>query len=121
MTVLADNDLVYRSLLRQQWINEDTGKVKRDAYYLRLNRNEVGLSVNLASACAPEDCAARFKVCYGVVALRVGDVRQLGLDAVQDSWVHANILGLPYRENDRLSADRLARLLAGLSEIVWQP
>jgi hypothetical protein len=86
-----------------------------------LYRDEIGLSVNLAKACSPEDCAARFRSCYGVASLRVGDVRKIGLDVVQDSIVHANITGLPYRENDRLGADRLARLLAEISEIVWLP
>jgi hypothetical protein len=45
---------MYRSMLRKQWINEDTGKVKADAYFLRAN--EIGLSANLASKCSPEQC-----------------------------------------------------------------
>jgi hypothetical protein len=42
---LSKDAIVYRSMLRKQWINEDTGKVKADAYFLRAN--EIGLSVNL--------------------------------------------------------------------------
>ncbi|NJK53853.1 MAG: hypothetical protein HC936_15550 [Leptolyngbyaceae cyanobacterium SU_3_3] len=118
---LADEAFVYRALLRQFWLNEDTGAVKRDAYYLRFDRNEIGLSVNLASACSPQDCAARFKKCYGVASLSLGDIRRLGLNVVQDSVNHANIVGLPYRETDRLAADRYARLLAQASQVVWRP
>lgn len=40
---LLDNVTVYRALLRKQWIDEDTGRVKADAYFLRVN--ERGLSV----------------------------------------------------------------------------
>jgi hypothetical protein len=118
---LSDDVLVYRALLRSSWVNEETGRVKRDAYYLRFDRNEIGLSVNIASVCSPEDYAARFRKCYGVACLSIGAIRQIGLDVVQDAWSHANIVGLPYRENDRLGADRLARLLAQASRIIWQP
>lgn len=39
---------------------------------------------------------------------------------VPDSQSHAQIVGLPYREDDRLTVDRLADLLADLSKIVWR-
>jgi len=43
---LLDSAVVYRALLRKQWIDEDTGRVKPQAFFLRKNRNEQGLSVN---------------------------------------------------------------------------
>lgn len=49
---LPSHAVIYRALLRRQWIDEDTGRVKADAYFLRAN--EPGLSVNLASVCSPE-------------------------------------------------------------------
>ncbi len=116
---LPDDATVYRALLRKQWINEDTGKVKADAYFLRAN--EPGLSVNLASVCSPKQCADLFRKCYGVASLEVGDVRQIGLDVQQDSVNHANLLGLPYREDRLAEAERLAGLLAKQSQVVWQP
>jgi hypothetical protein len=118
---LADDAFVYRALLRQSWIDEDTGKTKRDAYYLRFDRSETGLSVNVASVYEPEACAARFRNCYGIALLQVGDIRNINLDVLRDSIGHANIIGLPYRESDRLQADRLARLLSRMSKIVWRP
>ncbi|WP_293154463.1 MULTISPECIES: hypothetical protein [unclassified Microcoleus] len=69
---LPNSAIVYRALLRKPWINEDTGLVQSEAYYLRKNKNEQGISVNIASACSPEQCAARFKKCYGVARLEVG-------------------------------------------------
>jgi hypothetical protein len=52
---LPENAIVYRAILRKQWIDEDTGRVKADAYFLRAN--EYRLSVNLASVYSPERCA----------------------------------------------------------------
>jgi hypothetical protein len=118
---LTDDAFVYRALLRHFWIDEDTGQVKRDAYYLRFDRRETGLSVNVASVYEPKACAARFRNCYGVARLQVGEIRSINLDVLRDSIGHANIIGLPYRESDRLQADRLARLLSRMSKIVWRP
>ncbi len=116
---LPEDVVVYRALLRKQWIDEDTFRVKADAYFLRAS--EPGLSVNIASACSPEQCAALFRKCYGVASLQVGRVREIGLDVEQDSANHANITGLPYREDNLEEAERLAGLLAKCSHIVWQP
>ncbi|MEA5552972.1 hypothetical protein VB713_18670 [Anabaena cylindrica UHCC 0172] len=116
---LPDNASVYRVLLRKQWIDEDTGRVKADAYFLRVN--ERGLSVNLASVCSPKQCAEFFRKCYGVASLEVKSVREVGLDVEQDSVNHANIVGLPYREDNLAEAERLAGLLARQSQVVWQP
>ncbi|RUS93601.1 hypothetical protein DSM106972_095910 [Dulcicalothrix desertica PCC 7102] len=119
MSHYSEDAVVYRALLRKQWIDEDTGKVKADAYFLR--PGEPGLSVNLASVCSPEQCVGLFRKCYGVASLEVRYVRSVGLDVEQDSANHANIIGLPYQEDDLALAERLAGLLAKRSHIVWQP
>jgi hypothetical protein len=116
---LPDDAIVYRSMLRKQWIDEDTGRVKADAYFLRAD--ELGLSVNLATKCSPQQCAEMFRKCYGVASLQVGDVREIGLDVEQDAVNHANIVGLPCREDDLAEAERFAGLLAKRSYLVWQP
>jgi hypothetical protein len=116
---LPEDAIVYRALLRKQWIDEDTGRVKADAYFLRANEQE--LSVNLASVFSPQQCAGLFRKCYGVASLEIRQVRQIGLDVEQDSANHANIVGLPYREDNLADAERLAGLLAKRSHLVWQP
>ncbi len=117
---LPDSAIVYRALLRRKWIDRETGMVQFSAYLLRQDRNEAGLSVRIASACSPEEFAARFRNCYGVASLEVGSIRELGLDVVPDSPSHAQIVGLPYPEDDPDRAERFADLLANLSRIVWQ-
>ena len=115
---LPDSAIVYRALLRRQWIDE-ANLVVSSAYLLRTK--DAGLSVTIASACSPEQCAAKFNNCFGVASLQVGQIRELGLDAVPDSASHAQIVGLPQVKDDRNRAERLADLLAQRSSIVWQP
>lgn len=116
---LGDRALVYRALLRPQWINHATNKVLYSAYLLR--PNEPGLSVTIASVCSPEQCAAKFGNCYGVASLQVGQIRELGLDVLPDSPSHALIFGLPYFKDDRDGSERLADLLVQRSQVVWRP
>lgn len=113
---LASSEIVYRAILRQQWIDEDTGKLKADAYFLRTN--EPGISVNIASVCTPQQCAQRFRKCYGIASLEIGLIREIGLDVEQDSSNHANIIGLPHKEDNLVEAERLAGLLAKRSRII---
>ena len=115
---LADSAIVYRALLRKQWIDRENNLVLFDAYLLR--PNDRGLSLTIASVSSPEKCAANFNNCYGVASLQVGQIRELGLDAIPDSESHAEIIGLPYVKDDRDRAERLADLLADRSIIVWQ-
>lgn len=115
---LPDSAIVYRALLSKHWIDE-ANLVLSFAYLLRTN--EADLSVTIASVCSPEQCAAKFKNCYGVASLQVGQIRELGLDAVRDSAFHAQIVGLPHVKYDRDKAERWADLLAERSIIVWQP
>jgi hypothetical protein len=116
---LTDSAIVYRALLRRQWIDETSDIVLLFAYLLR--PNEPGLSVTIASVCSPEQCAAKFKNCYGVASIQVGQIRELGLDAIPDSASHAQIVGLPCVKDNRDRAERLADLLAERSRIVWTP
>ncbi len=116
---LNDSAIVYRALLRKQWIDETSDLVLLFAYLLR--PNEPGLSVTIASVSSPEQCAAKFKNCYGVASIQVGEIRKLGLDAVPDSASHAQIIGLPDVTDDRDRAERLADLLAERSRLVWIP
>lgn len=118
---LPDNAIVYRVILRKAWISQDTGKVKADAYFLRERDKVGGLSVNIAQTCSPEQCAKKFSKCVGVARLDVEYIRAIGLDVVPDSSTHANIIGLPYCEDDRDGSERFAGLLARRSCIVWSP
>ena len=112
---LRDNAVVYRAL-RKGWIDRDRSIVKSDAYYLRQRINEQGISVNFSL----EQSLSALRNCEGVASLKVGGIRELGLNVVRDSSSHGSIIGLPYREDNRPRADELALLLARQSRIVWE-
>lgn len=118
---LACGSIVYRVLLKKRWLNEDTGDVDAGAYLLREKEKDSGLSVFIATAVSPQECADRFDRCFGVASLHVGRIRDIGLDVVPDKVNHACITGLPYREYNPAAAQRLAGLLAKQSRIVWLP
>jgi hypothetical protein len=113
--ILPDNIVVYRAL-RKGWIDRDRSIVKSDAYYLRKRINEQSISVNFSI----EQSLSALRNCEGVASLNVGEIRELGLNVVRDSSSHGSIIGLPYREDNRLKADELALLLARLSRIAWE-
>jgi len=50
--------------------------------------------------------------------LHVGHVRDMQLDVAVDAPPHANISGLPYKEDDRTTAEYLASQLAKQARIV---
>jgi len=53
---LPDSAIVYRALLRRQWIDE-ANLVVSSAYLLRAN--EPGLSVTIASVCSPRTMCSK--------------------------------------------------------------
>jgi hypothetical protein len=112
---LPCNKIVYRSLTKRRWINEDTGQILPSAFHLRKDKLEIGVSVNVIS---PQDCVKIFNKCTIVASLHVGRVRDLGLDVVQDKDNHANIIGLPYPEDDLAVAENLGGLLAKQARII---
>jgi hypothetical protein len=101
---------------RKNWIDRQSQCVLPAAFFRRPPpKDEVGLSVDLQSACS---CAGTQRDCYGVVSLHVGRVRDLGLDVVPDSPPHGNITGLPRQADDRARAEHLASQLAKHARIV---
>jgi hypothetical protein len=119
-------EIVYRALRSKKCVDEDTGEVSPEAYYLRIDKDgnrEEGLSVCIGTKCNPEDCGGNLKRRFGVVSLHVGYVRSLGLDVVSDPppEYHALIVNVPYREDDPVRAERIAGLLAKHSRFQWSP
>jgi hypothetical protein len=91
-------------------MNSKQMKELSEAFFLRADELDSGLSVNWNMS--PEKARDQFEKCYGTVSLHVGRVRTLDLDVIPDEPTHANVTGLPYKENDPKAAERLANLLA---------
>ena len=63
--------------------------------------------------------AATGLTCHGLLSLLTGHVRDLRLDVVADSATHANITGLPFRDDDEVEAERLADDLLAIARLRW--
>jgi hypothetical protein len=108
----SDSLTVYRAIGFPDWIKKD-GSVRKQAFNRRPNpADSRGLS------CSPdrERCRDGLKT-FGVIEFEVGAVRQIdtALDVIPDSPTHANITGVPYRDDDRGRHDFLATKLAEIS------
>lgn len=105
--------IVYRILMNSKQMKELS-----EAFFLKEDELDSGLSVNWNVI--PDQARDQFDKCYGVVSLHVGRVRNLNLDVVPDEPQHANITGLPYKEQFPREAERLASLLAQQARAVGE-
>jgi hypothetical protein len=109
--VLVPQDVLLRALLGAK-MSQDLSL----AFMLRKNERGSGLSVNFDLT--PQQCQARFNCSFGVVTLTVQDVANaaqqtnLPLQVIPDEPNHANITGVPYKEDDPVGAERAASELA---------
>src|SRR5438445_149374 len=112
---LPCSTIVYRAMLRRQWIEKRTNRITSAAFIKRPRErggDDAGLSVGIANRCTLEAFRCGFTACYGVTTLHVGRIRDIDeLDVEQDEPAHANITGLPYKEDHEAEAERLAGLL----------
>jgi hypothetical protein len=117
VSTLPCSAIVYRAI-RASWVDKDS-RLLTSAFVLRpkkSGRDLDGLSVVTSSV---DGCASALANCYGVVSLHVGSLRNLGLDIVPDDDTHAYITGLPFPDEDKLKAERLAGLLVKQSRFRW--
>ncbi|CAN5573188.1 hypothetical protein BH10CHL1_BH10CHL1_51190 [soil metagenome] len=108
-------------MLRENWIDRKTNSIQSIAFIRRpknSGKDIDGLSVNIAATCTPVEVSDFFENCYGIGSLHTGRIRDVGLNAMPDGVKHANIIGLPYPEEDQLEAERLATLLAKQARII---
>jgi hypothetical protein len=103
--------IVLRALRASSWVEN-----LFEAFLLRAEDRDTGVSVFYE--CSIERCRNSLKKSYGVVSLHVGKVRTLGLDVIPDELTHANITGLPYKEDNPAEAEHFANLLAKQARFV---
>jgi hypothetical protein len=108
---LLPPDLLLRALTKQKWLED-----LHEAFLLR--SDETGLSV--CFDCSPEECIAVLNRngLHGVASLTVDGVTGLQLTVTPDEPHHAIIEGMPHKEDDAATAERLASQLAAIATIV---
>jgi hypothetical protein len=113
---LSNEIPIYRILLKKSWFDPDTQEIRAEAfirkYKQKLNDYEENLSCNLDI-----DSYQKFKS-WGVIELSVRDIRNLGLDAIQDGKNHVSITNLPHPENEPKKAEDIARKLAKKAKLI---
>ena len=109
---LSPDTVVYRAILRKTQIDESKipPRPTPDLFIPKMGKDDDGLSLGLASAFTPQQFAATFNKCHGVVRLTVKDIRELGLEVRIDpeDETHILIKGIPYREDDLDAAETFA-------------
>jgi hypothetical protein len=108
---LLPPDLLLRALTKKAWLED-----LHDAFLLRAD--ETGLSV--CFDCTAEECIAILDLnrLHGVASLTVAGVTALQLTVTADEPHHATIEGIPHKEHDAATAERLASQLAAIATII---
>lgn len=113
LRALVDADILLRALLRRAELDDPL-----TAFFIRSNERDTGLSVNFDMT--PNECRAQFRTSHGVRSLRVQLVRELELEIVPDEPHHANLKGIPHKDDDPDRAEFLAGQLLRISDLVSQ-
>lgn len=113
---LENSEPVFRGL-RASWYVE--GEIDPVAFIRRPSpKDEKGLSVDMR--CEMEHIYSSFscKAIAGLITEAVVAIEQLNIEP--DEPQHANITGLPYREDDEKLAEDLASALTDLCYVAWE-
>ena len=117
MTELSDNTILYRAILKKHWVNPDTKEIDAEAFKRGFKKSKNDYEENLSAALMPEDTYNRLNKCFGVISFKVVDLRELGLDAIQDKPDHVSIINIPHPEKEEKKAIDIARKLANKAEL----
>jgi len=109
---LEPNAEVYRAYPFSDSYNQRSGKPMPKLFYRKAG--ESGLSVGLT----PEGTLLRYPRATGMCRLIVGDIVDCPdpLRVVQDAIDHAEIRGVPTRDEDQETALRIAKYLARIAD-----
>ena len=110
----SDGQSLYRAIIYDNWLRKNNTEVKHPLFY-RLDKDVSGLSVDATA----EACRANFQEpIYGLVDMTAGQIREIAksdgdpLDVIPTTATHSNIKKIPYRDDDRIEATRIAKELA---------
>lgn len=115
MAKLSDDTILYRAITKKVWINPNTKAVDAEAFILRIKRGNYEEA--LSAALEPEQSYNRLSKCWGVIRFTVRDVRELGLDAIQDKPDHVSIINVPNPETHEKEATDIGTKLAKKSRL----
>ena len=112
MRTLPNDTVLYRAITKKTWIDIDTQEIDEEAFLLRFKPTTGKYEENLSAAVLPEHCYQNLSKCFGIISFTVENVRQLGLDAIQDKPTHVSIINIPNIDTDKKKALDIAAKLA---------
>lgn len=117
MTELSNNTRLYRAISYEDFIDPTSGKLDAQAFKRLFKKKLDRYEDHLSAALTPEDTYNTLGWCFGVIVFTVQDLRDLGLDAIQDQPDHVSIVNLPHPQTEKQLANRLAKKLAKKARI----
>lgn|SRR6185503_908251 len=116
-----DDQPLYRAITYNDWLKKNNVEVRHQLFY-RINKDLSGLSVDTT----PDACRSNFQEpIFGLIDMTAGQIREVvtkqddddRLDVVPITATHGNIKKVPYRDDDRIEATRIAKELARRAHI----
>ena len=116
MKELPNHQILYRAISYQDFLKRN-GALHNRAFIRRYKQRTQSYEKNLSSALNPEDTYSTLRWCFGVIIFTVQNLRDLGLDAIEDKPDHVSIINLPHPEKEEDEANIIARKLAKKARI----
>ena len=104
----------YRAIGNQSWLEKRTGRAKANAFILKRERGEEGISLFMGEVDTCDKASRKLVTCHCVHSLTAGAVRacpDAELDMLQDEPDHGYVAGMPYYEDDRDASENVASYL----------
>jgi hypothetical protein len=117
VTELSDDTILYRAISRKDWIDPDTKEIDSKAFIRVFKKTIDDIEENLSAALTSEDSYNGLNKCFGVIRFKVADLRDLGLDAIQDEPDHVSIINVPHPEKEEKKAIDISGKLASKAEL----
>lgn len=105
--------IIYRAVTRSG--NMPPNGILSGLFVRRPIVDEDGLSIDVVG---PKSCVSGLNKHYGAVSLHMGRVRSIALDGHIDKHPHGVITGVPWQDEDPLTAENIAHELAVMSRFI---
>jgi hypothetical protein len=109
--LILDDDFIYRAVAYDNFITED-GKIAQKAFLRRFNHKTQKCENNLSAGLTVKDALSGLDWSFGIIKIQAKDLRELGLDAIQDKADHVSLINFPHPHQEKQKALQIARKLA---------
>lgn len=116
---ISDDAFIYRAVSYDNFITDD-GKIATKAFLRGYKKRTQEYEDYLSAGLTVEDALSALSWSFGVIKIQVKDLRELGLDAVQDKIDHVSLKNFPHPQEDKQKANRIARQLTKRAKIYTQ-